>query len=305
MNQKLKRLKEFDLKSSKMTLWIVRRRLAGGQASYSVLRAETGPKLQRRMKAVLMNSVELCNSVKEYEYISIDQDEESLLLPASESDFAKILENISDGSENDSLSSENELVGAWGYVIEAEHNDDFLFGFRQSSASWSAKRTVGSTIIFNNQRLEEIDVSRSFKLDNELDFLCYKDHLFVHDKVNFEKGMNFRVSYELRRDAVVQEFKDRQIVQNPDEITRLCGTNLRILRKLATIARNAYYSDQQFIRNLRQQNESEGWGLRFDDEMIVVDEENLLLVLTLLNDDRLKSPISNGLFDVSYKVPVS
>jgi hypothetical protein len=304
MKNKLRALKEFDIDEGLITLWIVRRYLSSGLAKYKPLRVETGPKLKSRMRAILKSSVAACNVLKEYEFLSVDQDDNSLLLPVTDTDFSLIRDRLEDGADNDSVQSGEDLIGAWGYVIESEHNNEYLYGFRQLSASWSAKRSLGRTIIYNNQRLEEIDASRSFKLDTDLDFLCHKENLFVQSKTAFEKGMNFRKSIESKRDEVVSDFSNYGFISNPEEVGRLCGSNMHHLRRLATVGKNAYYRDAEFLKNLKELNDSEKWGIRFEAGMIIVEEAKLPLLLTLLNNDRLRSPITRDLYDVSHKVPV-
>ena len=55
------------------------------------------------------------------------------------------------------------------------------------------------------------------------------------------------------------------------------------------------------MKQLRTLNATENWGLKIEDDQIVVSGENVDLVLTLLNNDRLKSPINEEVFDVEVK----
>lgn len=56
--------------------------------------------------------------------------------------------------------------------------------------------------------------------------------------------------------------------------------------------------------NLIKINEQRNWGLFLQDDQIVVTEENVELVLTLLNNSRLESPINHEIFDASVKKKV-
>jgi hypothetical protein len=48
-----------------------------------------------------------------------------------------------------------------------------------------------------------------------------------------------------------------------------------------------------------------GWDLKIVDGKIVVEEHTVELLLKLLNNDRLRSPINNELFDSAAKALVS
>ena len=57
--------------------------------------------------------------------------------------------------------------------------------------------------------------------------------------------------------------------------------------------------------SLAKVNVQEKWGLVIEDGKIVIDELNVELVLTLLNNSRLKSPINAEVFDAAVKKKVS
>ena len=49
----------------------------------------------------------------------------------------------------------------------------------------------------------------------------------------------------------------------------------------------------------------EGWNLKIEGGKIVVEEETMDLLLKLLNNDRLRSPINDEVFDSTAKKAVS
>ena len=58
------------------------------------------------------------------------------------------------------------------------------------------------------------------------------------------------------------------------------------------------------MARLTQANKTEKWGLTIVNNKIVLTEENFNDVLTVKNNDRLKSPITEETFDVHVKVPL-
>ena len=79
---------------------------------------------------------------------------------------------------------------------------------------------------------------------------------------------------------------------------------MKYLRKISMIKNNGYYKNKDFMARLTQANKTEKWGLTIVNNKIVLTEENFNDVLTVLNNDRLKSPITEETFDVHVKVPL-
>ncbi len=55
---------------------------------------------------------------------------------------------------------------------------------------------------------------------------------------------------------------------------------------------------------MMQVSAEEGWELKVVGGKIVAEEKTVELLLKLLNNDRLRSPINNELFDSAAKAPV-
>ncbi|MCK6410671.1 MAG: DUF4868 domain-containing protein, partial [Thauera sp.] len=60
-----------------------------------------------------------------------------------------------------------------------------------------------------------------------------------------------------------------------------------------------------YMQRLIKVNTSEKWELKVFKGKIVVEKETVELLLKLLNNDRLRSPINNELFDSAAKAPVA
>jgi hypothetical protein len=52
---------------------------------------------------------------------------------------------------------------------------------------------------------------------------------------------------------------------------------------------------------LQELNEAEDWGIEIQNAQIVLTEDNVELILTLMNNDRLASPINDEVYDVTVK----
>ena len=103
---------------------------------------------------------------------------------------------------------------------------------------------------------------------------------------------------------VLDDFEKLEIVDDVDKLRERIGDSMKYLRKISMIKNNGYYKNKDFMSKLIQANKKEKWGLRIENNKIVITEDNFEDVLTLLNNDRLKSPITEETFDVHVKVPL-
>lgn len=83
-----------------------------------------------------------------------------------------------------------------------------------------------------------------------------------------------------------------------DILKNRVGNNQRYLRKIATIKNLGYYKDQSYLAKFKVVNESKNWGIEFDKGQIVITDDTLDDVLTVLQNKRLYSELSEEDFDV-------
>ncbi len=77
------------------------------------------------------------------------------------------------------------------------------------------------------------------------------------------------------------------------------------MRKLASIKKAGYYQQPHYVASLIKVCQDEGWELKIEDGRIVVELDTIELLLKLLNNERLRSPINNELFDAAVKNTVA
>ena len=104
---------------------------------------------------------------------------------------------------------------------------------------------------------------------------------------------------------VIQDFIDSGKFENTERITRYVGENLHHLRKMASILKAGYYKQTDYIQQMIVVSKSEGWELNVKNGKVVVEDETIELLLKLLNNDRLRSPINNEVFDAAAKARVN
>lgn len=301
---KLKKMKSLDLDNASVFLWIIKRKLKDKKADYSVLNAEIENKLSEKLRKILKEKFDNCNQLRDYSHLTEDQDDDVLTLNYKETDFSQIFLKIQKGSDNPKVEKTEDLFGAWAYVIELKC-DFHLLTFTKVPETWDLKKKKGlMNLIFVENKFKDLDDNSIFRIQRKIDFFCFEDIIFVLDKKKFETGLNFREGMKANRDEVLKDFEAFGIVDDIEKLRERVGENMKYLRKISMIKNNGYYKNEDFIARLIQANVKEKWGLKMEDNKIVIADDNFVDVLTILNNDRLKSPITDETFDVHVKVPL-
>jgi hypothetical protein len=220
-----------------------------------------------------------------------------------ETDLKELIDSITAEEAPETANSYEALIGSWIYIARLEKDEQILYSVRRVSEGWTTKKVSQFiNMIFDNNMLIDIEQKEIFRIDGKVDFFSFNDVIFIADKKNFEAALNFREGMKKNRDEIVKEFKQTNLFVDADEISNLVGNNIKRLRKLSQVKKAGYYKKQHFLQSLKQVNEDENWGIQYsDDGKLIVTEEDIETVLTVLNNSRLKSPINQESFDVDVK----
>jgi Domain of unknown function (DUF4868) len=302
---KLKKLHKTNFSSWHSTLWLVKRNLESQIANYKVMRIDAEEKLLEKLKASAVSRITKAKyQLQEYDFVTVDQDESLLTISVSETDFAKINNEIKKGLNNAKATKAEDLKGAWAYVLQLTLNGQTVFALRKISRLNTAAKLSGLSALFDNKKLIDIEGKTVFALDTKIDFFVFDDVAFITDKKGFESALNFRVGMEKNRDAVLDALSALNVFDSVEPIRKKIGSNLSLLRKISVIQKNKYYEAPGYLAKLIELNEQQGWGLVIKDGIILVSEDNVELVLKLLNNDRLASLINDEVFDATVKKKV-
>lgn len=303
----LKTLKNVDLADWTPTFWLVKRKSVDREAQYSVLRVEMDAKLKKRFKGYLKQQLQTRDfHLESYEFSNVDTDDVILTIDKDATDFPKVEAAIDEGFDNHIAKEYSELLNSWAYVIQFEHGKDRLYAWRQISAMTDPKKVKSKkATFFQNQRLIDIDDEQVFLIDPRFDFFVFEGLTFIANKRAFESAMNFREGMKTNRTELLNEFKTMGFLSDVVPIQEYVGDNLHHLRKLASIKKSGYYKQAHYVSRLMQVSQEEGWGLKITNGKIVVEVEIMELLLKLLNNDRLRSPINDELFDSAAKKMVA
>lgn len=202
--------------------------------------------------------------------------------------------------EEDKVNSVEDLVKAKSYIIIVRNNEGIqVVGFKSIPENWKLKKSKGFIpLLFENNTFKGLETDNVFSISNSLDFIFFDELLFILSKKAFETGMNFREGMIAKADELYEETEQLNLFVNLDILKKRVGNNQRYLRKIASIKNLGYYRDQNYLERFRQVNEIKNWGIDFDNGQIVITEETLDDVLTVLQNKRLHSELSEEDFDV-------
>jgi len=304
--KQISHLRKIDFKPWATTIWLVKRRLIAQTAHYSVLRVDVEKKLQEKLKKAVTGKVQDADyRFEEYNFLTADQDNRIFTIGSGDTDFVKIQAEVEKGLENRKVEKYEDLLDSWAYVVKLEYDGNVVYGSRKiNKFTRATKISAVAYFIYENQKLVDLEDKKVFTIDMHIDFFIYNGTAFITNKKEFESAMNFREGMEKNRDEVLSAFATLKVFSDVEPIRQGIGSNLHLLRKISAIRKSGYYQDESYLKNLLRLNHEKGWGLTVEDGVIVVDEDNVALVLKLLNNDRLESPINQEIFDASVKKKV-
>lgn len=300
-------IKKFDISKWELTLYLIKHSISNAEASYSILRVNADEKLKRRLRGIVKGKIDQKNyTIQPYEFTSEDQDEQLLTIDTATTDFPKIQTEIAKGIKVPVAQNFSELLNSWAYVMHLQHEGKDLYALRKVSALSQAKKVKGLTaMFFQNHMLVDLDDKQVFTIDSQIDFFAYAETTFITNKKAFESALNFRTGMEASRDKLIDEISILKLFSDTTPFREVIASNMRLLRKVSAARNSAYYKDPTYMSNLITSNKIEKWGLTIDASgRIEVTDTNVELILTLLNNARLKSPINSEVFDAAVKVPV-
>lgn len=181
-----------------------------------------------------------------------------------------------------------------------------VVGFKTLPENWRMKRNKGLIpLLYNENRFEDLEQDNVFSISSIVDLFYFNEFLFILSKKDFERGLNFREGMINNANELYQEVTQLNIFVNMEILTDRVGNNQRYLRKIATIRNLGHYRNPVYLQRLQQLSVAKGWNIQFEEEQIVITDETLDDILTLLQNKRLHSELTEEDFDVESTKPVN
>lgn len=304
----LNQIKLEDFATWHASFWLVKKHQAEKQSAYKTLRVNMDRKLQNRFKRYLKSQLQGKKfHLTEYDFNNADGDDALFTIGSEGTDFWKVQSAIDDGFEVPNVTEYSQLLGSWAYVILFEKDGKRLYAWKKVSSDTNPKKAKSrDATFFMDHKLVDLDDREVFVIYPNYDFFVFEGTTFIANKRQFEISMNFREGMKSNGEEVLSAFTELGIFHgNGIEVIRdFVGTNLHHLRKLSSIRKAGYYMQPDYIEKLKKVSKKERWELKIKGDKIIVEVETVELLLKLLNNDRLRSPINDELFDSAAKALV-
>lgn len=302
MKQKFRALKKLDLQNADVSLAIIKEYKQNRESKYTVNYVQINPNLETRLRNIVIQKIDSANTFEDYTFDCPEPEEDQVrVINYEETDFYRIFDQLQDlNPEEDVIDNVDELVKAKAYLIILRNNEGIqVVGFKILPENWKMKRDKGLiSLLYKENRFEDLEEENVFSISSFVDLIYFDEALFILSKKNFESGLNFRNGMLAKAGELYQEFRKINLFINIEILINRVGNNQRYLRKIATIKNLGYYRDNGYLQRLKLINEQRNWGIEFQDGQIVISEEKLDDILTLLQNKRLHSELTDEIFDV-------
>lgn len=298
----LRDLKALDLRTANVTLAVLKEYKRDRISQYTIKYVLIDEQLEDRLRSIVLNHISNSNTVEQYTYDCPEPEGDQLrAINYEETDFYSVYAALEDLiPEEDVIDNVEELVKSKAYMIVLRNTERIqVVGFKTLPENWRLKKSKGLIpLLFQNNRFEDLESENVFSIASIVDMLYFNKILFILSKKDFERGLNFREGMINNAEAMYEEVRELDVFDNIDILTNRVGNNLRYLRKIATIRNLGHYRDAIYIKRLRQLSVQKGWNVQFNANKIVITEESLDEILTLLQNKRLHSELTQEDFDV-------
>lgn len=305
---KLRNLKQPNLSRSSVSLAIVKEYKVDRVSHYDLRYVPIEDRLERRLRSIVTSQIERANTVEDYTYDCPEPEGDQVRgINYEETDFYRITEILAElNPEEDVIDDVEELVKAKAYVIILRNREGMqVVGFKTLPENWKMKYSRGLIpLLFSDNSFKDLEEDNVFSISSFLDLFYFDETLFILSKKEFEKGLNFREGMINNAEELFQEVRQLNLFLNIEILTTRVGNNQRYLRKIATIRNLGHFRNPVFMTRLQQVCIVKGWNIIFENGQIVFDEETLGDILTLLQNKRLHSELTDEDFDVESAKPL-
>jgi len=197
----------------------------------------------------------------------------------------------------------------FGYILKVRNNDDdkTLYLFRKYSPKKLLEINKITISIKGDGKFTSFDDS-IVALDKTYDaaFISNDEedlsdlNIVIFCRFYFELLFSFIEYYEKEIDNNKEIIEKKGILKNPHEMISLCKKDSRIIKKFARIIKNGAL-DSMEIEKIIDVVTQFNLKINLEDNKLIVDKENIWIILRILNDDYLKSQITDSMYETHAK----
>lgn len=294
--QALADCRAFNLKDGVLSLWVFKKRQAGGYTASSI---DVTDGLMAELKNIIERSLQARTEVDDYSLIAQPNEVGCLHVGTDETSFADLKTLLDAPAEEHRIEGDRAFRNISGYVIRVRSGQRVLYCVRQVTDAWKTRKARAViNVVLRANRLELVE-DRSFTIAKSLDFVVLDNDILVINKRAFEALLNYKIEYASSFTALQADPTFLGCFTNMEPLISHVGTNTMHLRRMAVIQQKANYANPDYMQRLREVNAQEGWNIAFDPTgRIVATEDTMRAIMQVLLNHRLHSKLSLTTFDV-------
>lgn len=309
LDLKLKELQAADLDKAVVNVWVAVTVPANKAKRFTkIKRLKVKDSSKNKFKSYVVDCIQGASGISELTPMYTPQDDRFFYVESSATDLSQLISEV-ETQNLEAVKTIDELNGYNSYAIQVTFGEpeQSVFAYRYIRAAWSAKKTKGNFLDFktvNGELVVEIDSSTRFEINPYLDFLQFKDDVFIANIASFEVAMNYHERLkEKKEEAIKALFESPNLVAGSEDVFKnLVGLDKRLMRQLAAAHEKGYYSNKEWVAKLRVAAEEAGnWRIKFNDQgeiEIDDDKDYIKELLILLQNKRVKTVVDGIVADV-------
>lgn len=309
LDRKLEILQSLGLDNSVINIYVAKISTTNkGKRFLGIKRLKVENEHKQSFKSYVTECIAGNQHICELRTINTNQDNRFFYVEKAATDFAQMEGLVTTGNIPYVL-EQSELNDYNAYVIQLTFGEpeQSVFAFRYISGSWSVNKTSGKFLRFspiNNELIVSIDSDPRFQITPYIDFIQFKDDIFIADIKQFEIAMNYHERLKEKKTEAITALctSSAMVATSRDTLTKVIGNDKHLMRQLASVHEKGYYTNDIWLTKLKNAANAAGnWKIKFDDAGKILVEDNKEYVkelLTLLQNKRVKTVVDGIMFDV-------
>ncbi len=282
------------------------------EISYKLVKTDIDPTIGRSLVEVASKQISAALKCKsecvEYGISSYYDKEVTEFLQCGEVPY---LSELIKGTASAGLKkfNKNTTKDIFGYILKLRNNDDnkTLYLFRK----YSPKKLLDTNRItlsikdgkftsFNDDAVVlDKTYDAAFISNDEEDFSDL--NIFIFCRFYFELLFSFIEYYEKEIDNNREIIKNKGILKDSNELISLCKNDSRMIKKFARILKNGNLNNMN-IEKITDTIGQFNLNVNLENNRLVATRENIWTILRILNDDYLKSQITDSMYETHAKI---
>ena len=309
LDAKLSELQALDLSEATVDLWVAKVKVGNKTKRFGEIKnLNVHSDFQDHFRQYVIECIRGNQHIEELRPITTVQDNRFFHVESSATDLCQLSEQVETGrllTVNQAAELNN--YNAYAIQLTFGNPEQSIYAFRYIKGAWSVNPTANRTLrrkVMGNQLVVEIDQSYKFQITPYIDFIQYKDDVFIADLAQFETAMNYHERLREKKTEAITAL-GQSPAMNSSESTKLrsvVGDDKRLMRQLASVYQKGHYGNELWLQKLRDAaNEAGNWKIKFDDHGKILVEESKDYVkelLVLLQNKRVKTVVDGLMFDV-------